>query len=51
MYYAQIKDNICYAILETPNEIIQSDMISIDSYDESLLGKFYNPETGAFEER
>ena len=39
-YYAQItQDSICYAILQTYAEIVQADMISISSYDESVLGK------------
>ena len=38
--YAQItRDSICYAILQTYAEIVQADMISIGSYDESVLGK------------
>lgn len=49
MYYAQIKDNICYAILETPNEITQADMIPIESYNETLLGMYYNEDTNTFE--
>ena len=39
-YYAQItQDSICYAILQTYAEIVQADMISIGSYDQSVLGK------------
>ena len=39
-HYAQItQDSICYAILQTYAEIVQADMISISSYDESVLGK------------
>jgi hypothetical protein len=39
-YYAQItQDSICYAILQTYAEMGQQDMISISSYDESVLGK------------
>jgi len=50
MYYAQINvDNICYAVTQTTGEIIQADMISIASYDESFLGMKYNTETGRFE--
>ncbi len=39
-YYAQItQDSICYAILQTYAEIVQADMIQLNSYDESVLGK------------
>jgi hypothetical protein len=39
-YYAQIDGNsICYAVTQTAGEIIQNDMIRINSYDINLLGK------------
>ncbi len=39
-YYAQTnQDSICYAILQTYAEIVQADMIQLNSYDESVLGK------------
>jgi hypothetical protein len=39
-YYAQISiNNQCYAVTQTAGEINQQDMIRIDSYDLSLLGK------------
>lgn len=39
-YYAQIgTDSICHAVTQTAGEIIQSDMIRLDSYDTGLLGK------------
>lgn len=41
-YYAQIGANkICYAVTQTAGEIDRPDMIRIDSYDESLLGKMW----------
>ena len=40
MYYAQInEDGICYAVTQTSGTIEQDDLIEIDGYDESLLGK------------
>ena len=40
MYYAQINDeNICFAVTQTAGIIEQTDMIQINVYDESLLGK------------
>ena len=45
-YYAQItQDSICYAILQTYAEIVQADMISISSYDESVLGRRWSGTT------
>ena len=39
-FYAQINDDqICFAITQTAGLITQSDMISVASYDTSLLGK------------
>lgn len=50
MYYAQIDaDGICYAVTQTAEPVKQGDMIEIDSYDVSLLGKRYNAETEDFE--
>jgi hypothetical protein len=38
-YYAQVNsDAICYAVLQTYAEIVQTNMISIPAYDESYLG-------------
>lgn len=40
MHYAQIDESgICYAVTQTTGPIEQADMIEIDGYDESLLGK------------
>ncbi len=37
--YAQINLNsVCFALLQTPSEIIKEDMILIPSYNESYLG-------------
>lgn len=39
-YYAQINDSsICYALLQTYAQINANNMISIQSYDVSYLGK------------
>lgn len=53
MYFAQIDSNtkavttVCELISETsPN----GNCIQIDNFDISLIGKFYNPEPGIFEE-
>lgn len=50
-YYAQINnDKVIYSVSELAGSVERSDMIQIDSYDQSLLGKKYNAETGEFEE-
>jgi predicted glycosyl hydrolase (DUF1957 family) len=42
-YYAQINSNsICFAITQTSSLIDQPNMIAIDSYDISLLGKVWS---------
>jgi hypothetical protein len=42
-YYAQIDNNsICFAVTQTSGPIDQFDMIAIDGYDTSLLGKLYD---------
>lgn len=41
-YYAQINaQNVCFAVTQTAGEIIQDDMLRIDSYDTSLLNKIW----------
>lgn len=41
-YYAQIgADKMCYAVTQTAGEIVRPDMISIDAFDESCLGKVW----------
>lgn len=41
-YYAQINiDGRVYAVTQTAGEISADNMIAIDSFDESLLGKLY----------
>lgn len=54
MYYYAILNSItriCEAVeqLEEPLDDIDNDIIPIDSYDTSLIGMFYNDETGEFE--
>ena len=42
-YYAQIDSNsVCFAVTQTSGPIDQPDMIAIDSYDTSLLGKVWS---------
>lgn len=49
MYYAQIdENNICAAVSKVKGEIKKDNMIEIDFYDTSLLGKKYN--NGVWEE-
>ena len=44
--YAQINtDNICYSVIKAAGEIIEPDMIPIDSFDESLLSKHWTGST------
>lgn len=51
MYYAQIDtNNIVFAVTQTTSPINKLDMIEVDSYDETFLGKKFNSETGSFEE-
>ena len=46
MFYAEInQDNICFALLETDNEINKPTMIQIENMDTNVLGrKFENGE-------
>lgn len=47
--YAQLdEENICVSVSQLSGEVIQDDMIELNSYDASLLGKRYN--NGAWEE-
>ena len=49
MYYAQIdENNICAAVSKVKGEIKKDNMIEIDFYDTSLLGKRYS--NGIWEE-
>jgi hypothetical protein len=42
-YYAQINEqNICLAVSELAAEMSESNLISIDTFDTSLLGKMWN---------
>lgn len=41
-FYAEINENnICYSLLDTPTTIEAENMIEVESYDMSLLGKRY----------
>lgn len=42
-YYAQIDTNlVCFAITETSGYVEQTDMISVSSFDTTLLGKVWS---------
>lgn len=50
IYYAYLDANdVVQQIIQLPSVITDSAYIQIDSYDESLIGKKYNRETGQFE--
>lgn len=41
-FYAEINENnICHSLLDTPDIIEAENMIEIESYDTSLIGKIY----------
>ena len=51
VFYAQLNnENIVIGISQLNEEINISNMVLIDSFDDTLLGKRYNAETGEFEE-
>lgn len=51
MYYAQLNENdICIGVSQLGGEVDEVCLVAIESYDETLLGKRYNVETGEFEE-
>lgn len=42
-YYAQInEDNICFAVSQLSGEMSQPDLIRLETFDLSLLGKIWN---------
>ena len=48
--YAQLDENgVVVCVSSLSGEVISDHMVSIESYDMSILGKFYNRETGEFE--
>lgn len=50
-YYAYINENnIVTQIVSLPSAITAANYIAIDSADQTLVGKYYNAATGAFEE-
>lgn len=50
MYYAQInQDSIAYAVTAPSGEINQPDMIPLESFATSVIGKRHNAETGEWE--
>ena len=51
VFYAQLNnENIVIGISQLNEEINISNMVLIDSFDDTLLNKRYNAETGEFEE-
>lgn len=51
VFYAQLdNENIVIGISQLNEEINISNMVLIDSFDDTLLSKRYNAETGEFEE-
>ena len=43
MIYAQLNDNrVCIAVSDLSGEVIADNMIRIDNFDTTLLGKKYN---------
>ena len=49
MFYAQINStNLCIAISQLSELMDAPDMIALDAYDETVLGKHYDAETGQF---
>lgn len=50
-FYAQINpDGIVFAVSQLANIVEDPSLIHIQNYDETLLGKRYNPTTQQFEE-
>lgn len=48
--YAQLdKEDVVIGVSSLSGEVSSDHMVKIDYYDESLLGKRYNRETGEFE--
>lgn len=50
MNYAQLSDGRVVGVSSLSAEVVADDMIPIDSYDLSLMGKVYDAETGQFYE-
>lgn len=50
MFYAQLDEDICVAVTQAAAEIQVPNLIALDSYDASVLGKRYNADTGDFED-
>ncbi|MGE8321278.1 MAG: hypothetical protein ACN6O3_21210, partial [Comamonas sp.] len=48
MFYAQLQDNICVGISQLTGPAEHPDLVEIAAYDETLLGKVYDPATGEF---
>ena len=48
MYFAEIKNSIVVALLETKSDLSSDSMIEIDGLDSSLTGAAYDENTGVF---
>lgn len=48
MIYAQLHNNTCIGISQLSEPVGSDDLIEIDSYDERLLGKYYDRDTQKF---
>lgn len=50
-FYAQLnQESIVVAVTQTSSEIDEENLVELESYDTSVLGKRYNPDTGDFED-
>jgi len=51
LYYAQLDEKgKVYTVCELAKEELNQNLVAIDAFDESLLNKYYDAETGIFEE-
>lgn len=49
-FYAKIENNIVIGISDLSGDVEDNNQIKIDTFDTSLLGKIYDPNTGEFTE-
>lgn len=48
MFYAQLDEDICVAVTQAAAEIQAPNLIALESYDTTLIGKRYDKSTGRF---
>lgn len=48
MIYAQIHNGLCIGVSQLSSPVELPEMVAIDSYEEGLIGKVYDPGTGQF---